>query len=215
MPQIDPQFALLLAQQSHDAVYTSPRMKGDGPALTVKAISRPGEAEKDWYYYAERVGKDSVAFLLYDTERDQYQCLSQLHGPLNRYVSGAFTGSFDKQGLSPTQILIEEIAEEAGYAVTNDAARILALGVVPVSSQTNEEVHLFLVDITGLPQNLREPENVFEKNVFRFWLDADQVLATCEWKAQSVVLRHTRLMRAQPLPDDVEDAEPTTVAMLG
>lgn len=196
MPKLDPEFAQLLAEQSHDPVYTAPRMKGDGPALTVMAINRLGTPEEDWYYYSERVGKDSVAFLLYDRTRQQYMCLSQLHGPLARYVAGAFTGSMDKAGLSPQQILIEEIAEEAGFDVPPDVQRIYHLGLEPVSSQTNEEVNLYVVDITGLEQQPMAPENIFEKNTFRFWLDADKAIDALEWKGKLIVLKHRALPTA-------------------
>lgn len=192
-----PQFLALIATQSHDEVYRAPRIKGDGPALTVLAINSPGVPEEDWYYYSQRVGKDSVAFLLYDQERDQYQCLSQFHGPLARYVPGAFTGSMDKEGLSPHQITIEEVAEEAGYEVTNDFARVLLLGKEPVSSQTSEEVNLFVVDITGLPQRIRAPENIYEDNITRFWFDGDAIIDKLEWKAKLIVLKHRQYLAAQ------------------
>lgn len=195
MPTIPtPEFRALLAKQIRSTVYTSPRIKGDGPALTVKSVAAPGTPPAEAYYFSERVGRDSAAFLLYDgTRAKPYQALSQWHGPLARYVPGAFTGSFDKQALTPEQILIEEVKEEAGYVVESD--NCLLLGVEPVSSQTNESVYLYLVDITGIPQDKTEPQNIFEEQIVRYWCDAATVLRELEWKAKLIVLAHQATLK--------------------
>jgi 8-oxo-dGTP pyrophosphatase MutT (NUDIX family) len=182
-------FRALVARLRNQRVYVSPKMKKTLPALTVYRQYDPAEDDgTDGYYFSERAGRDSVAFLLVDRGGSEtlFGCLQQWHGPLARFVLGAFTGSLDKPGLSIETIVQEEAMEEAGYHVGLE--RIEYLGAEPVSSQCNEETHMFVVDVTGLPQQPLQPENPFEENTETHWLMGPQVLAHGEWKSKLIVL---------------------------
>lgn len=187
---ISPKFLDLVDGETTETVYKAPRLKGLEPALTVLSIGAPGTPPEDRYYFSRRAGRDSVAFVLYDAARTErpYQLLAQWHGPLKRFNLGAFTGSLDKPGLSPRAHLLEEILEEAGYTVTADRATLL--GYEPVSSQTDESIYLYLVDVTGLTPHRREPENIFEANTRRYWCSYATALKRGEWKSKLIVYTH-------------------------
>lgn len=170
--------------------WRSPAFKAGKKYLTVHVIKDPADEKDPGYYYVERVGKDSVGFLLWDEDKGQYGCLQQWHGPLNRFNLGTFTGSRDKDELDAKGTTQEEAIEEAGYHV--DLNRITHIGTYAVSANTNEEVDLFIVDVTGLPQERAEPENIFEQNTFIRWLNPDEIGSKCEWKAIVIAMEKQR-----------------------
>lgn len=165
-------------------VYTTPKIQGK-KYLTMK---RKGESEKDYYYYMERLGVDSVAFILYDSTRDKpYGVLSQYSTSTSEFVNGAYTGSLDKPHLSLMETLIEEISEESEYEVGED--RINHVGYMTVNSMTSEKVNLYLVDVKGLEKVGTNPENLWEENTEHIWYDYDSLVKVCEWKAVMIALR--------------------------
>lgn len=183
---ITPEFLDYVDGQTTQVEYAAKRTKGAEPALTVLSIGSPDMPPEQRYYYSRRAGKDSVAFVLYDaTQVKPYQLLAQWHGPLKKINLGAFTGSIDKPGLSPLEHLLEEIKEEAGYTVS--AARATQVGYEPVSSQTDECVYLYVVNITGLTPHRKTPENLFEANTQRYWCTAAAALRHGEWKSKVIV----------------------------
>jgi 8-oxo-dGTP pyrophosphatase MutT (NUDIX family) len=171
--------------------YRSPAFKGGKKHLSIYGIFDPDDPEDSGYYYSERLGVNSVAFLLYDEGEPEkpFICLEQYHSPIRQFVKGAFTGSLDKPDLDPVETLIEEVQEEAGYTV--DKSRIKCVAFLPVSANTNERVHLCIVDVTGLEQNKKEPENPFEANTNMYRMSFEQILSQCEWKSQ-VIAMHSR-----------------------
>lgn len=168
-------------------VWRSPAFKAGKKYLTVHCIKDPRDPKDPGYYYVERVGKDSVGFLLLDEERGdaKWGVLQQWHGPLKKFGTGAFTGSCDKDDCDTRDITQEEAVEEAGYDVPLE--QILPIGVFAVSAMTNEEVHLFVVDVRGIDPDEIQPENIFEANTFTKWMTEDEVLSRCEWKARMIV----------------------------
>lgn len=176
------EFALMLEKLTTKIVYVSGDPETSKKYLTVKEIA---SNELPPYFYVERKGKNSVAFLLEDRKVPSKPIivLRQWHGPLGRYNVGAFTGSIDKD-LSVVDIVIEEVFEEAGYVVTPDMIEHLA--TEPVSGNTNEEVHLFKVDVTNAEYKGLHPENVFEKNTFRIRMNLSEVLSNSEWKGYKI-----------------------------
>lgn len=176
------EFALMLEKLTTKTVYVSGDPETAKKYLTVKEIS---SEELPPYFFVERKGKNSVAFLLEDRKVPEKPIivLRQWHGPLGRYNVGAFTGSIDKD-LSVLDIVIEEVFEEAGYVV--DKSMIKHLATEPVSGNTNEEVHLFIVDVTNAEFKGIHPENVFEKNTFRIRMRLAEVLESCEWKGYKI-----------------------------
>jgi len=144
------------------------------------------------YQFIERFGRDSLAFVLYDENKEnKFGVLNQYHPPLNKYVCGAFTGSLDKnKGL--INILLDEIKEESGYIIPkNDLyQRIYSISKQPVSSQTNEQVNLYLIDVTNLTQGKKFPDSDFEKFSYIQWASINYILTKCEWKSRLITLQH-------------------------
>ena len=59
------------------------------------------------YYYAERLGVDSVAFILYDGGDGSYGLINEYKPPIEQFMTTAFGGSLDKS-VSKEQIVKEE-----------------------------------------------------------------------------------------------------------
>ena len=191
LADITPGFLTMAARLRDEVSYVSPMKKKTLPALTVRRQFDPADDDGvGGYYFAERAGRDSVAFLLHDETRGDaaWGVLSQWHGPLRRFVTGAYTGSLDKPGLGLADIVQEEVVEEAGYRVGPE--RIDYLGAQPVSGKCKEECHLFRVDVAGLPMLPLRPENPFEANTERPWWTAQQVLEQGEWKSRLTLLAY-------------------------
>lgn len=189
LAEVTSEFQQMLRRLRNQPVYVCPKAKKNLPAITVHRQFDPTDDDGlDGYYFAERAGRDSVAFLLVDRSGPQplYGVLTQWHGPLRRFVVGAFTGSLDKEDLSIEQIVQEELVEEAGYMV--EPCRLIYVSAEPVSGQTNEQVHLFLVDTTGLQQTDIAPENIFEANMQVNWMPHSQAMANSEWKGRLILL---------------------------
>lgn len=168
--------------------WTSPR-SGGKKFLTVKQVFDPTGAVGP-YFFVERLGRNSVAFVCKDESRTEnpYLVLRQYHSPCAEFVDGAFTGSIDKD-LSVLGILSEELIEEAGYSISEEELKTRAQfkGLQYVCSNSNERVFCFLVDVTGLVLEPRECENVFEENSRMFWVNEAAVMDLCEWKARTII----------------------------
>jgi 8-oxo-dGTP pyrophosphatase MutT (NUDIX family) len=185
-------FQAKVARLVNKLIYTTPAFKAGKKHLSIVGVFDPEDPEDTGYYFSQRLGINSVAFVLYDADNPDapYIVLEQYHSPIRQFVKGAFTGSLDKPELDPADTLIEEVQEEAGYTV--DKTHIHCIAFLPVSANTNERVHLCLVDVTGLQAHKQTPENIFEQNTNMYRLSFDQVIQQCEWKAQILVLHHLR-----------------------
>ena len=102
--------------------------------------------DRDGFYYARRAGVDSVAFLLKDG--DKWGLLKCRQGATGKVANRSFTGSWDNPELKLDETVVVEVKEEAGYDVTLD--RVRRVGAFEVGHMTDEAVHLFVVDVTGL-----------------------------------------------------------------
>jgi len=161
------------------------------PFLSIKKVD-------GWYLFAERAGKDSVAFILMDEEKG-YGLIRELKPPLKKdddvYLTTAFGGSIDREGEDLVDLVRREVEEEAGYQVDPD--RILFAGKTMVSTQMNQICHLFLVDVTEIPKTLKtEAEIAREENGSRefignevVWMSAKGVLENQDWKSIFIVAR--------------------------
>ena len=185
-------------------VWKSPAFKGGKKYLSVIEIKDP-QGEYGSYFYVQRMGKNSVAFICYDPTRVESEgrllILRQWHGPLSTFVDGAFTGSLDKADKSVLEILAEEMIEEAG--IHFDSLDILQTatsykGAHPVSANTDELVHLFIVNVATATKSPIQPENIFEQNTRRLWTDRKYILSKCEWKANLILT-----LPDQPLPPNL------------
>lgn len=167
----------------HEIVWKSDPNKA-GKWITLKS-SKFGGADGSPFYYAERFGINSVAFICFDpSEPDKVLVLSQWHAPLGKFINGAFTGSIDKD-LSVLEILKEEVLEEAGYGVADTDVKFV--GKYPVGSQTSEQVYLFLVLVSPETFVGVHPENEFEENTLRSLITIEQARTLREWKLQIIL----------------------------
>jgi len=166
------------------------------------------------YFYAERAGLDSVAFILVDENReDKYGVVKERKPALDdRYglevlVETAFGGSNDAIDdekyreisksygrnkdskdfvLSHFQKLVQtEAREESGFDV--DLSRITYVSKELVSTQMNQWVYTFAVNVTGLTQGTPEPQNAEEEQSTIVWKTLKQVQQMNDWKAKTIV----------------------------
>ena len=140
------------------------------------------------YIYSQRLGKDSVAFILFDRKKvpdgTPYGLVTEYKPPIKSFLTTAFGGSLDKD-VPMEQIVLEEVREEAGYTVTPD--RINQFGAVMVSTQSNQVCHLFAVDITDIPEEPRQPESLAEVFASVEWLSHEDILKLQDWKAPTII----------------------------
>ncbi|EJF05928.1 hypothetical protein ThvES_00020080 [Thiovulum sp. ES] len=176
--KISENFISFNKKAKHITVYTTDSKK----ALNLKGIVNP-DSKTPSYFYIERKGTNSVAFVLYDSSKG-YGLLRQWHGALKGFKTGAFTGSLDKNNKSAISHTIEEVEEEAGYKLSEE--RIQNIGLHEVGANTNEKVYLYLVDISGLEFQGIVPENMWEANTETIWVKPPFTSlhkVTTDWKA--------------------------------
>ena len=144
----------------------------DNKFINLKEVKYP-EKNVGCYQFAERLGVDSVAFICWDNDSEQFLFNKEYKPPVDEFVLGAFGGSLD-QDKSLKQIVIGETLEEAGFVVDEDD--VYDLGKVLVSTQMNQFCYLFLVRVNKEEQQERQPENAVE------------AMATVEWGQWSLEL---------------------------
>lgn len=145
---------------------------------------------KEWsdtrstYYYAERLGKDSVAFILHNRSTGKFGLIKEFKPPINDYLITAFGGSLDKDK-DNLDIVKDEVREEAGYIM----ADISYVGRSFVSTQMNQFCYLYLVDVTDAKQVEKEPETYLESIATVEWLTRDQIMRGDDWKAITILTK--------------------------
>lgn len=143
---------------------------------------------KEWtngdskYFYAERLGVDSVAFILHDTKTGLFGLIREFKPPINDYLVTAFGGSIDKD-LEQMEIVREEVREEAGYIDVH----ISYAGRAFVSTQMNQFCYLYLVDVTYATKIKPEPQNAIEALAEVKWLHANEIVSGDDWKAITIL----------------------------
>ena len=157
------------------------------PFMTVKKA-------RGYYYYAERGGKDSIAFILYDKDKDRFGLIYESKPPLDEtfgeevHMLTAFGGSIDCDK-TPEEICQMEVAEEAGFEVPLE--KIYSVGKVLVSTQMSQMCHLFYVDITGIEKTLTaeyEDQKKFQNDSVE-WINYDTLMTLYDWKAATIVAK--------------------------
>ncbi len=143
--------------------------------------------KNEHYLFSQRLGIDSVAFILLDNNRlDCYGLINEFKPPINKFLTTAFGGSLDSN-LPLLEIVIQEVAEEAGYVVTEDDIKYY--GKMFVSTQMNQFCHMYLVDITGIDMTGRTTEDPLELQATTKWLDDEQVYLGNDWKAITIMAK--------------------------
>jgi len=151
---------------------------------TIKKIQKNNGED---YYFMERAGVDSVAFILVDKNSDKpFGLINQFRGQSGKFIKGAYTGSLDKPELSLDEIVLEEVKEESGYVV--DLGRITFISKEIAGAMTNEQINLYVVDVTGLQPEELEPESVFEENTENLWFTYEEAMnKTEDWKVKLIL----------------------------
>lgn len=150
---------------------------------TIKKIEKNnGES----YYFSERAGVDSVAFILFDANNGEtpFGIIEQYRGNYGAFHKGCYTGSNDKPELTMEEIVVEEVKEEAGYEVTLD--RVAFMTKEFCGSGTNESVYLYVVDVTDVPLGETAPESIFEENTENLWVDKQGLMHCDDWKSKLI-----------------------------
>ena len=148
---------------------------------------------KGYYVYGERLGKDSIAFILYDDKTKKVCLINESKPPLNESLNKevklltAFGGSIDMD-LEPERICRLEVAEESGYRV--EPHNITLIGSTMVSTQMSQICHLYLVDVTKIKKTLSAEHEIegsgHEENSIQ-WLTLNEVIDNDDWKAIYII----------------------------
>lgn len=136
------------------------------------------------YFYAERKGRDSIAFILRDGEL--FGLINEFKPPVGKFLITAFGGSLDKDK-TIEEIVHEEVQEEAGY----QDAKIEHQGMCFVSTQMNQFCHLFMVDVTDAIKCDRTFISPMDEKTNVVWQTQQQILSPfgfC-WKATTILTR--------------------------
>lgn len=144
------------------------------------------------FCFAERLGIDSIAFLLFANNLDDPKrigVLRELKIPVNKYVVGAFGGSIDdiKYHEDINKVVIDEAIEEAGFIITEED--IEYYGKHYVSTQMNQFCHLFGVNVDKKKQVLRTTQNIRELDSTIQWIDSNELLLLEDWKALVIFMK--------------------------
>jgi len=179
-----------MSDYAPEIVYASEGKAPNGePFLTVKRA-------RGYYEYAERPGRDSIAFILYDSARPA--CIGLIYEakpPLDESTSTkamlttAFGGSIDSD-LTPQLICQTEVLEEAGYVVPIE--HIHLVGHTYVSTQSSQRMYAYLVDITGISKTaLTETESLSDHSIDpdefsrnrTMWMNPLDLFSNDDWKS--------------------------------
>ncbi|MFA5071156.1 MAG: hypothetical protein WC511_02185 [Candidatus Pacearchaeota archaeon] len=185
LAKITDEFKKLIQTFKTESIYKTPAFKKKKKYLE---ILRHGSEENGWFYYVQRLGKNSVAFVLYDpSHNNEFGILKSYSSPYKKFIVDAFTGSLDKPELSVEDIVIEEVKEEAGYTVNKD--RLKKTGEYLVGTSTDETVYGFLIDVNRMPPEKKDPENLFEANMDTIWTTFENVMSNPDigWRAKMIL----------------------------
>lgn len=169
----------------HGGFMATDKILFDGDWIKVKEVVRYGHPP---YHYAERKGVDSVAFVLVDFDSKKIGMIAEPKPPIQANLVTAFGGSFDGNEIqTPSELVINEVIEEAGFAVSH-IARLIDCGKHFVSTQMNQWCYCYAVDVTDLHQQERKPQCKDEENAKVVWVLLDTLLQTSCWKAKVIAL---------------------------
>ena len=162
-----------------EVVYTSP-----GEWIKVKLN---GE-----FYYTERKGADSIAFVLFANNTDDLKrigLVKEFKKPVNQAIISAFGGSIDHEKYHDNLFTLvqDEALEESGFKVEFDD--IEYYGKVFVSSMMNQFCHLFGITVNKFTQGLKTTTNPEELKSTIEWLTLPEVINLQDWKAILIVTK--------------------------
>ncbi len=159
---------------------------------------------REYYVYGERVGVDSIAFVLYDRNIDKFAMIYESKPPMDEKFQKevrmwtAFGGSVDMDA-TKKEIAKVEVLEETGYEAPLN--RVHFIGETLVSTQMNQMCHSFLVDVTDIEktsiaeyekelsdhQASKDPNEFIGNKVE--WFSMDEVLDKNDWKSIFIITK--------------------------
>ena len=180
-----------------------------------KKFIKVKECKNEPYFYSERLGIDSVAFIL--KNKDKYGLIVERKPPLDErkseiavknmtefqgdlaFLATAFGGSNDSIEIEEYKNLgeieriykfkdtvLKEVREEAGYEV--ERTDIEYIDKIFVSTQSNQFCYLFIVNIEGKQSFEPEFENETEAMSRIEWFNKKDILTkTYDWKAKTII----------------------------
>jgi hypothetical protein len=160
---------------------------------------------RNYYFYGERGGIDSIFFILYDKHDEIWALIEESKPPRDEQenskvmMTTAFGGSIDMDGKNPKEICQIEVLEESGYNVPMD--RITYMGETLVSTQMSQMAKGYFVDVTDISktqkaeyeidvsesQNIKDPDE-FSRNSVK-WLSTSEVIENSDWKSIFIVTK--------------------------
>lgn len=168
------------------------------PFFTVKKA-------RNYYYFGERGGTDSIFFILYNKDTDKFALISESKPPMDEgnnkrtNMTTAMGGSCDMD-LTKQEICQIEVREECGYDVP--LYRIEEVGSTLVSTQMNQTAYGFIVNVTGYEKTLKAENEMeisqeqMEKDPTEFsgnsiiWMTIDEVFQNSDWKSIFIVSKY-------------------------
>jgi len=161
----------------HEVVFDNPWLK----------VKRAGG-----YFYSERKGVDSIAFILIAVNASDDRRIGLIHewkDPISSFLTTAFGGSIDdeKYHNDLRTLVKDEVLEESGFDVGFESIKYH--GNVMVSTQSNQFCHLFSVEVDKLQQGERTTTNPTELRSSVSWLTMLEISTLEDWKAQAIILR--------------------------
>ena len=145
------------------------------------------------FYYAERLGKDSVAFVLVSKDKDDkmpFGLITEFKDPIDKFLTTGFGGSMDKD-VSKIQLVKEEVIEESGFDV--EEKDIHYVGRVLCSTQMNQFVYLYYVDVDKSKQGEKTTDNPSEKKAKIVWVNKEIILKLLDWKSVTILAKAGKL----------------------
>lgn len=142
------------------------------------------------FYYSERQGVDSIAFVLFAINTDDERrigLVKEIKYPVDKFLIGAFSGSIDdSKYYNDLRILvIEEVLQESGFIINYE--NISYYNKVMVSSQMNEFCYLFGITVDKNQQTLKTTTNLSELSASIAWLTLPEVFKLEDWKAITII----------------------------
>ena len=148
------------------------------------------------YIFSERKGVDSIAILAYTKMGNDIEILTRFQPlPFKNAENKEdtlplfccpITGSIDK-GDTADDSAIKEMKEEAGYEITKD--QLTYLGYYIVGTQTNEAVHMYIIDVTNLEPAETSSDGTYHESVSEnFWHKLDFIENNCEYAGLVILI---------------------------
>ncbi|WP_036436958.1 NUDIX domain-containing protein [Mycoplasma elephantis] len=130
---------------------------------------------EDGFIYAQRKSINSISALLFKKENNKryflihYQPLPEVEEKKKSddCFPSSVTGALEKNE-TPDECVVREVGEETGYKITKK--NIVASSVSISSTQMNEKVFNFLIDVTGIKQGeIKTDGSYFELVSYNVW----------------------------------------------